>query len=160
MFVLISTVATALYMVLYKKLLSELSLAAVNLFLAMIGFWNLVLFWPGIILLSKLGIETLSPDQFNTFNVGMLLINALSALAFNYFLNLGIFLTSPLFMRIAVMCTIPGSFLINTILLDMAFSWIRLLGALLIICGFIIFSVGDNMTRKSATQEVSVQESS
>lgn len=148
LFVLISTVATALYMVLYKKLLNDLSLSAVNLFLAMIGFWDLVLFWPGILLLHYLGIETLSADKFSLFNIGLLIVNALSALAFNYLLNLGIFLTSPLFMRIATMCTIPASFLINTLFLDTPFSWIRLGGALLIICGFVLFSIGDSKAGK------------
>lgn len=152
-FVLISTVATALYMVLYKKLLNNLSLSAVNLFLAMIGFWDLVLFWPGILLLHYLGIETLSTDKFSMFNIGMLVINALSALGFNYLLNLGIFWTSPLFMRVAIMCTIPTSFLVNTLLLGTPFNWIRFGGALLIICGFILFAFGDNTRQKETTKK-------
>lgn len=153
-FVLISTVATALYMVLYKKLLHNLSLSAVNLFLAMIGFWDLVLFWPGILLLHYLGLETLSADKFSLFNIGMLVANALSALGFNYLLNLGIFLTSPLFMRVAIMCTIPSSFLVNTLVLDTPFNWIRFGGAMLIICGFILFSFGDNTnSQKDAAKE-------
>jgi len=47
--VVASTVATALYMVLYSKFLNDLPNAGVYLFLSFIGFDIFVLFFPGLV---------------------------------------------------------------------------------------------------------------
>ena len=49
--VLASAVCASLYMVTYKKLLDNLPIAipAVNTLLGLIGTWNIILFWPGLV---------------------------------------------------------------------------------------------------------------
>lgn len=47
-----STVCTALYMVFYAKYMKAFSLKNIFLFLGCVGFANLTLFWPGLVLIS------------------------------------------------------------------------------------------------------------
>lgn len=69
------------------------------------------------------------------------------SLSFNYFLNYGIVLTSPLFMRIVIILSVPASFIVNVILeglptLDTGLL-LRIIGATLIVIGFIWFTLSD-----------------
>jgi hypothetical protein len=82
--------------------------------------------------------------------LGFFFLGALLTLAFNMLLNLGtnssvlcntegIIWYSPLFMRIAVLCSIPLSFLVD-LALGEQLNWIRSIGAVVIVVGFALFS--------------------
>ena len=68
------------------------------------------------------------------------------ALAFNYCLNFGMILTSPLFMRVIIICGVPASFVVNIFVSGIPeMGWpvfLRVLGALLIVTGFVWFTFG------------------
>ena len=157
--VLTSAAAAATYMVTYKKLLQDLpvSLSAVNAFLGTIGLCNVLFFWPGLVILSVAGVE-----EYNGFQ-GVIIVMSCSsaclALVFNYALNYGIILTSPLFMRVVIICGVPASFLVNTILEGLPeTSWAVLLrvgGAAIVVVGFLWFTYEDYKLSQSI---VSLQE--
>lgn len=46
-----SAICASLYMVTYGKLLQDIPIAipAVNTLLGLIGAWNIILFWPGLV---------------------------------------------------------------------------------------------------------------
>jgi hypothetical protein len=73
---------------------------------------------------------------------GMLCLMVLFSFAFNYALNFGISLTSPLFMRIVLACGVPVSFVLNAIAYGFGdLFWLRASGASAILAGFSLFLV-------------------
>ena len=64
---------------------------------------------------------------------------------FNICLNWGIVISSPLFMRIVIICSIPTSFLVELLILKIDMNVYRALGALVIVVGFVVFSVVDSL---------------
>lgn len=86
---------------------------------------------------------------------------------FNYFLNLGIFFSSPLFLRLAQICSIPTSFVLDVVILrSTSFAWLRLSGAIVIILGFALFAYFSQVrstkppTYQNVDQTISVETSS
>ncbi|KAH3756630.1 solute carrier family 35, member F3/4 [Pelomyxa schiedti] len=134
-----STVATAAYMISYARLLSGVCLLpAVNTFLGLIGLSNILLFWPGLLIWDATGWETF---EFPSGEVlGLLILSALLQLGYNYTLNVGIVIASPLYMRIATICALPVSFLVDTLLFDVPFNWLRITGAGVVSIGFVLFA--------------------
>jgi drug/metabolite transporter (DMT)-like permease len=130
--------ATAMYMVTYKRVVGHnTDVASVNSLLGFIGICNCFFLWPVFTLLHFLEAEPLHP---NTWPAWALLVGgALLSFIFNYLLNLGIFFTSPLFFRVAQICSIPASFVLGLLLGD-KFLWMQMLGALVVIAGFSLFS--------------------
>eukprot|EP00011_Vannellida_sp_DIVA3-517-6-12_P014290 CAMPEP_0114609456 /NCGR_PEP_ID=MMETSP0168-20121206/3098_1 /TAXON_ID=95228 ORGANISM="Vannella sp., Strain DIVA3 517/6/12" /NCGR_SAMPLE_ID=MMETSP0168 /ASSEMBLY_ACC=CAM_ASM_000044 /LENGTH=325 /DNA_ID=CAMNT_0001820375 /DNA_START=79 /DNA_END=1057 /DNA_ORIENTATION=- len=143
--VIASAISAATYMTVYTKLLRNLPLAipAVNALLGCIGIWNTLLFWPGLIILSVLGYEDYSMLSWEI--AAVIVISALAAFAFNYFLNYGMILTSPLVMRVVIVLGVPCSFVVNAFLYGLGvFGWssvMRITGGALIIAGFALFTL-------------------
>eukprot|EP01095_Lingulamoeba_sp_RSL-Kostka_P015833 TRINITY_DN7446_c0_g2_i1.p1 TRINITY_DN7446_c0_g2~~TRINITY_DN7446_c0_g2_i1.p1 ORF type:complete len:462 (+),score=44.46 TRINITY_DN7446_c0_g2_i1:81-1466(+) len=139
--ILCSSAAAATYMITYKKLLFNLPVAipAVNTLLGSIGVWNVILFCPGILYLFIA--KKIVFDDFSTLIVFLIVISSICALLFNYFLNWGIILTSPLSMRLVIVFGIPVSFILNYFTPDYSFSYLRIIGAICIIIGFIIYNI-------------------
>eukprot|EP01116_Phalansterium_solitarium_P014148 TRINITY_DN31691_c0_g1_i1.p1 TRINITY_DN31691_c0_g1~~TRINITY_DN31691_c0_g1_i1.p1 ORF type:complete len:345 (+),score=64.46 TRINITY_DN31691_c0_g1_i1:147-1181(+) len=141
-----STIMTATYMVLFKKFLAptdqsatNLSVASVTAFLGCIGVWNIVLFWPGVLVVHFIGFERFAlPSSGAAW--GLYVGSMLVGLLFNSVLNWGVASTSPLFMRIVVPLSIPASFLIDVIVLHTAIQWLWVLGVVSILAGFALFS--------------------
>lgn len=111
-----------------------------NIYLSLVGFWNVFLFWPGLLILNKLGEESLALPATAEAS-WVLVVGALTGLCFNYLLNFGILYTSPLFMRVAQLCSIPSSFGIALIADPSIIGWMQAVGALTIILGFVLFSI-------------------
>jgi hypothetical protein len=71
----------------------------------------------------------------------VLVVSAATTIGFNYFLNWGIVLSTPLFMRVTTACAIPASFVLDIVLIGVTVNWIRIGGAVLVLVGFFMFSV-------------------
>lgn len=132
-----SCCATAAYMVTYKKVVGSTDVASVNTLLGFIGLCDILFLWPIFTTLHFIDAEPLTPKSTTAW--GLLVLNAFLSFNFNYLLNLGIFLTSPLFFRVAQICSVPASFALDVIL-HHSFVWLRLVGAGLIVGGFSLFS--------------------
>ena len=176
MLVIGSTVATATYMILYKRLMSDLSLGSVNILLGSIGIATLILFWPGIVRNSRVLVPAFSNHNCDLFKLQLVcdfghwetfslpknrdtwtlfIASSITNILFNVTLNYGIFNTSPVFMRVATICSIPTSFFIDLIVFKVKLNWLRAFGALLIVFGFVVFSIVDlrGSRKKPATEE-------
>eukprot|EP00026_Physarum_polycephalum_P010491 Phypoly_transcript_10655.p1 GENE.Phypoly_transcript_10655~~Phypoly_transcript_10655.p1 ORF type:complete len:372 (+),score=40.13 Phypoly_transcript_10655:82-1197(+) len=132
-----SCCATALYMVTYKRVVGHTDVASVNTLLGFIGLCNCLFLWPVFTLLHFLDSEPINPHNAPAW--GILVASAALSFCFNYLLNLGIFFTSPLFFRVAQICSIPASFAVGLVLGD-RFVWMQMLGGLIVIIGFSLFS--------------------
>lgn len=66
---------------------------------------------------------------------------------FNYFLNYGMVLTGPVFMRVVIIFGVPVSFVFNLILYGIEDfgmgSALRVTGAAVIVAGFILFNLAE-----------------
>jgi drug/metabolite transporter (DMT)-like permease len=149
--VIASTVATAAYLVFQKRFLSSLSLRALLLFLAILGCWVCVLLWFPLPILSVTGVEVFAWPA--GIGWAWLLLNALLGLSFNVTLNYAVIVASPLLVRLCVAATIPVSFVVDLII-GGAFDGMRLGGALMVLAGFIVYSILE--TREAVVVVVAV----
>jgi len=132
-----SCCATAAYMVTYKRVVGHTDVASVNTLLGFIGLCNCFFLWTVFTLLHYFDKEPIHPHSFPAW--GLLVASAMLSFFFNYLLNLGIFFTSPLFFRVAQICSIPASFVLGLALRE-PFVWLQMLGGLVVVVGFSIFS--------------------
>jgi len=153
-FIILSTIASATFMVFQKKFLFELSRVAVNIFLSMIGLCNAIFFSIGLVIVHFTGFEVVSFPS-SSMGLTLLFVNALIALFFNVLLNWGIILTSPIFIRIAAVCSIPASFLIQWLISSEGMNWMRILGAVLIFVGFLLLVFEEHrLSQKKKLDEI------
>lgn len=87
----------------------------------------------------------------------VIVLSALLAFSFNYFLNYGMILTSPLVMRVVIVLGVPCSFVVNAVLYGLGdFGWssvMRVTGAALIIAGFSLFTLNGFVDNLKARDE-------
>lgn len=75
--------------------------------------------------------------------VGILFASGLSSFTFNYTLNFGILYTSPLFMRLSTVCTIPVSLLFSVFVFHTTPNpphALRIAGYTYILCVHVLYS--------------------
>ncbi|KAL6076964.1 EamA domain-containing protein [Balamuthia mandrillaris] len=160
--VVFSAIGGACYMVFYKRVLCSgggggLGLPAVNVLLGCVGLCNALFAWPGLIIVNYTGWEPFVLPTSASI-VRAVLAKAFLSVMYNYLLNYGIVVTSPLFMRIAIMCSVPASFLVQWILSreghhHSGLNWIQLLGASLVLVGFVAFCVVSRPTSQQGGEE-------
>ena len=136
---LVSTLFTALYLVFTKRFMSfQPSLFTLNCLLGLIGVNILVFYWPLVLIANYTGLEPFAwPDSTDT--ILLFFGNAASGLCFNYLLNFGIIIVTPLYMRIAILFSVPISYVIDIFVLDTGVNFVQLAGAFFIVLGFIGF---------------------
>jgi drug/metabolite transporter (DMT)-like permease len=128
-----------LYEVFYKKFIGDAKLDLVNMYMMVMGLINVFLLWPILVVLHCTEIE---PFEFPSLDTLMwLLFNAGVGLSLNYLIMLSIALTSPLFTRIGEMCTIPGSMLVDLVILKQVLPISWYFGAIMVIGGFVLLNV-------------------
>ena len=135
-----SSVLWALYEVLLKRWLGDANVADSFLFVGYRGLWNLLLGWPVLLLSGAAGFDVW-PDAGlpvgQRHEWGGLVFMAWLSVALTLLITLGIAWTSPMFVRIGSMLTVPASVLV----LDLAWhhrdvGWPCLLGAGYVLLGF------------------------
>eukprot|EP01128_Nolandella_sp_AFSM9_P006866 TRINITY_DN361_c0_g1_i4.p1 TRINITY_DN361_c0_g1~~TRINITY_DN361_c0_g1_i4.p1 ORF type:complete len:350 (-),score=11.01 TRINITY_DN361_c0_g1_i4:132-1181(-) len=141
-FVIVSTLCTACFMVLYKRYLSQLTLPGVLLFLSTVGALGACVFWPGVLVLDRAGVEVFELPSGNQQMeiVNYVLLNLGLGVGFNLLLNVGIVLSTPLFMRVTIMCSIPITFLLDILFFGKAFDYTRLIGGVCVVLGFLVYT--------------------
>ena len=113
--------------------------------LAAIGFCNLVVGWPILIVLHCMGLETFElPSTGKAW--GLLLLNGLVEYAFDSSCAMAIYATSPITVAVVAPLTILLSVLVDEYFYGVSIvttqhPWLSWLGALAIICGTIMLEV-------------------
>jgi len=105
------------------------------LFLAFIGFFTFLLFWPGIWILDYTRIEVLEFPEGPVL-WSLVLTIALDAI-FNAAFFFGIYCTSPLFMAAGSLVTIPVSVIVDLILNNYILPPAAFFGMAAIVIGFL-----------------------
>lgn len=107
------------------------------LMFGLLGLINLIILWPGMIVLHVIGIETFHIPPAKVFL--MLLLNGIFGTVISDFLYAqAVLMTSPLIATLGLTFTIPLAMISDIILHGRAFTWMYFLGSLLVFVGFLL----------------------
>lgn len=127
----------AVYIVMIKRRVDREDKLDIPMFFGFVGLFNLLLLWPGFLLLHYTGFEAFElPSQLVWTYI---LINGLIGTVLSEFLWLwGCFLTSSLIGTLALSLTIPLSILADICMQKVRFSWLFFAGAVPVFLSFFI----------------------
>ncbi|XP_075886677.1 solute carrier family 35 member F5-like isoform X2 [Nelusetta ayraudi] len=134
---LAGAVLYAIYIVMIKRRVDREDKLDIPMFFGFVGLFNLLLLWPGFLLLHYTGFEAFElPSQLVWTYI---LINGLIGTVLSEFLWLwGCFLTSSLIGTLALSLTIPLSILADICMQKVRFSWLFFAGAVPVFLSFFI----------------------
>ncbi|XP_076012119.1 solute carrier family 35 member F5-like isoform X2 [Genypterus blacodes] len=127
----------AIYIVMIKRRVDREDKLDIPMFFGFVGLFNLLLLWPGFLLLHYTGFEAFElPSQLVWTYI---LINGLIGTVLSEFLWLwGCFLTSSLIGTLALSLTIPLSIMADICMQKVRFSWLFFAGAVPVFLSFFI----------------------
>ncbi|KAM8856269.1 solute carrier family 35 member F5-like isoform 1-T5 [Spinachia spinachia] len=134
---LAGAVLYAIYIVMIKRRVDREEKLDIPMFFGFVGLFNLLLLWPGFLLLHYTGFEAFElPSQLVWTYI---LINGLIGTVLSEFLWLwGCFLTSSLIGTLALSLTIPLSIMADICMQKVRFSWLFFAGAVPVFLSFFI----------------------
>jgi len=136
---LVSAIAAASYIVMFKLKVESACDGDALALIGAVGMWNLILLFPWAILLHFADIEPIrAPSEMNA---GLIMILLLVVFLFNVGTNVGVALTSPVFMRLAATCSIPLSNVIQIFQTKKFPSVMQIAGYFLVLIAFILFAL-------------------
>ncbi|GAB1730228.1 hypothetical protein NU195Hw_g3610t1 [Hortaea werneckii] len=131
-----SAIMYGLYAVFMKKRIDDESRVNMPLFFGLVGLLNVLLLWPGFIILHFAGIETfeMPPSAWVTT---IILCNSLASLVSDLFWAYAVLLTSPIVVTVGLSMSIPLSLIGQIVLNSQTASPIYWIGALVVVLSFI-----------------------
>ncbi|CAG9315870.1 unnamed protein product [Blepharisma stoltei] len=140
LFALFGAIVYATYSVFIKAKASNVDMV---IFFGCVGAINVFLLFPGFIILNFSGIE---PFEFpSATTLGLLFLNALFGTVLSDMLwALSVRLLNPALCTVGLSLTIPLSMVVDTMLHQFTYSAVYILGALLIVLGFVLLSIYEN----------------
>ncbi|KAF2490142.1 vacuolar membrane protein [Lophium mytilinum] len=137
-----SAVLYGFYAVLMKKRIGDESKVNMPLFFGLVGLFNCILLWPGLIILHVTGVETFELPPTSRI-LTIVLVNSASSLVSDFCWAYAMLLTSPLVVTVGLSLTIPLS-LVGQMILDSQYSsalyWV---GAVIMFISFIFINHED-----------------
>jgi solute carrier family 35 protein F5 len=135
----LSAVLYGFYAVFMKKRIGDESKVNMPLFFGLVGLFNVILLWPGLVILSLTGVEPFELPPTNRI-LTIVLVNSASSLVSDFSWAYAMLLTSPLVVTVGLSLTIPLS-LIGQMVLDNQYSspvyWV---GAVIMIFSFVFIN--------------------
>jgi len=135
----LSAILYGFYAVLMKKRIGDESKVNMPLFFGLVGLFNAILLWPGLVILHLTGVETFQLPPTKRI-LTIVLVNAASSLISDFCWAYAMLLTSPLIVTVGLSLTIPLS-LIGQMIIDSQYSsavyWV---GAVIMFVSFIFIN--------------------
>jgi solute carrier family 35 protein F5 len=135
----VSAVLYGFYAVFMKKRIGDESRVNMPLFFGLVGLANVLILWPGFIILHYTGVETFQLPPTRRI-LTIVLVNSASSLVSDFCWAYSMLLTSPLVVTVGLSLTIPLS-LVGQILLDRQYAgvwyWV---GAVVVVCSFVFIN--------------------
>ncbi|XP_046735765.1 putative thiamine transporter SLC35F3 isoform X1 [Diprion similis] len=132
---------SAVYKVLFKKVIGETTFGQVSLFFSLVGLCNAALLWPICLALYFSGVESV---QWNRLPWPALLSASILHLVANMLGNFSIALTYDLFITLGLITAVPVSAALDVVLYGAHFVGMKLAGIILIAVGFFLVMFPDN----------------
>ncbi|XP_043268469.1 putative thiamine transporter SLC35F3 isoform X2 [Venturia canescens] len=132
---------SAVYKVLFKKVIGETTFGQVSLFFSLIGLCNAALLWPVCVALYFSGAESV---PWSRLPWAALLSASILHLVANMLGNFSIALTYDLFITLGLITAVPVSAALDVVLYGAHFVGMKLAGIILIAVGFFLVMFPDN----------------
>ncbi|XP_054724743.1 putative thiamine transporter SLC35F3 [Uloborus diversus] len=132
---------TAVYKVLFKKLVGEVSLGQLSFFFSLVGLCNVLLVWPLMLGLYLGRAETLRWDEVPWLP---LLGAAMFLFMANLLGNFGVLWTYEVFLTLGFVCAVPASAVVDVYLYQVLFRGMKLAGIVLTLVGFCLVLLPEN----------------
>ncbi|XP_073992586.1 solute carrier family 35 member F3 isoform X2 [Rhodnius prolixus] len=132
---------SAIYKVLFKKVIGDASFGQVALFFSLIGLFNAAFLWPVVLTLYFTGVEILYWHYIPW--PPLLAASALSLVA-NLLGNFSVAWTYDLFITLGLITAVPVSAALDVVLYGAHFFGMKLAGMILISIGFFLVMFPDN----------------
>ncbi|XP_054266377.1 putative thiamine transporter SLC35F3 isoform X1 [Macrosteles quadrilineatus] len=132
---------SAVYKVLFKKVIGDASYGQVSLFFSIIGLLNASLLWPLCLTLYFTGMETLYWDRLPW---PALLAASILSLVANLLGNFSVAVTYDLFITLGLITAVPVSAALDVVLYGAHFYGMKLAGMVLISIGFFLVMFPEN----------------
>ncbi|XP_015589902.1 putative thiamine transporter SLC35F3 isoform X2 [Cephus cinctus] len=132
---------SAVYKVLFKKVIGETTFGQVSLFFSLIGLCNAALLWPVCLALYFSGAESV---HWARLPWATLLAASILHLVANMLGNFSIALTYDLFITLGLITAVPVSAALDVVLYGAHFVGMKLAGMILIAVGFFLVMFPDN----------------
>ncbi|KAG6337321.1 hypothetical protein ID866_1746 [Astraeus odoratus] len=152
---LLSAFFYATYMIFLKVQIKEESRIDMQLFFGFVGLFNILLCWPVGILLHIFGVESLELPSTRQAIIAIL-VNMFITLSSDYIYVIAMLKTTPLVVTIGLSLTIPLA-VIGDFLLKRPAAAQVVIGALLVLVGFVVVGVEDAKEETSDQVEESLQ---
>jgi solute carrier family 35 protein F5 len=147
----VSAVLYGFYTVFMKSRIGDESRVNMPLFFGFVGLANVLLLWPGFIILHLTGIEPFAlPPTSRILNI--VLVNSASSLVSDFCWAYAMLLTSPLIVTVGLSLTIPCS-LVGQMVLDSQYaSALYWVGAAIMVLSFLFINHEDRKDEKEGSQ--------
>lgn len=147
----VSAVLYGFYAVLMKKRIGDESRVNMPLFFGLVGLSNILLLWPGFVVLHITGIEPFELPPTNKI-LTIVLVNSASSLVSDFCWAYAMLLTSPLIVTVGLSLTIPLS-LVGQMVLDAQYvSWLYWVGAAIMVVSFLFINHEDRKDEEEGLQ--------
>lgn len=152
----VSAVLYGFYTVFMKAKIGDETKVNMPLFFGLVGLANVVLLWPGFIILHLIGIEQFElPPTTRILNI--VLVNSASSLVSDFCWAYAMFLTSPLVVTVGLSLTIPCS-LVGQMLLDSQYaSALYWVGAAIMVLSFLFINHEDRKDEVQGSADTSAR---
>ncbi|KAK4219428.1 hypothetical protein QBC37DRAFT_135656 [Rhypophila decipiens] len=133
---LFSALIYGVYVTVMKRRVGNEDRVDMPLFFGLVGLFNLVLFWPGFLILHFSGIEPFQlPPTGKIWTI--IVVNSISSFFSDMFWAYAMLLTTPLVVTVGLSLTIPLSLIGEMIQYNQFSSWIYWVGAGIVFLSFV-----------------------
>lgn len=140
LFATVAAVVYGGYTVLLKIRIPDENCIDMQLLFGFIGLFNILLMWPGFLILSLTGVEEFITPPASV--IGMLTLNGIfGTVISDYLWARSVLLTSPLIASIGLALTIPLAILVDWAIHDLQFTFLYFIGSAAVLIGFILVNV-------------------
>lgn len=147
-----AALTAATYKVTFKLFIGDGDLRQVSLFLTCLGLINLLCLWP---IMEVMYFTRYEHINWHDVPWSFLCGSAALGLLFNFLINFGIAFTFPLFISLGTVLGIPLNAAVDAIWRDAPLTWLKGIGAVMIVVGFILMSLRTKQKEDSETQSSS-----
>ncbi|KAF3037235.1 hypothetical protein E8E12_005780 [Didymella heteroderae] len=148
----VSAVLYGFYAVFMKKRIGDESRVNMPLFFGLVGLSNVVLLWPGLVILHLTGVEPFQLPPTGKI-LTIVLVNSASSLVSDFCWAYAMLLTSPLIVSVGLSLTIPLS-LVGQMVLDAQYaSWLYWVGAAIMVVSFVFINNEEKKDEEEGLQD-------
>lgn len=132
----LSALMYGLYAVFMKKRIGDESRVDMPLFFGLVGLSNVLLLWPGILILHFTGIEPFQAPPTARVTA-IVVVNSVASLVSDMAWAFAVLLTSPIVVTVGLSLTIPLSLVGQIVLNGQTVGWVYWVGAAVVVGSFV-----------------------